>query len=237
VDELVFTFSFDSGTYQSRIGMYAPEYNKNQIFEPTIAYLGDIGLTIDEDGVVDVRIVEPDEENLKLKYLDTLGNLTLSKENDGLVLSLETNNNLSEEIKNKLVTGQVSSDCQVWDSVQLDIENAGDMAPEEIAASLWTKYLERFQSPLSADRCKLASFAIDHVTIDPEEGQRIFVDPDEYLALIDYAVQVEHQEETIWMAGSGRDVEISGDGWIGKSALVKVSKKDNVYILTIQGFG
>jgi hypothetical protein len=237
VDELVFTFSFDSGTYQSRIGMYAPVYNKNFIFEPTIAYLGDLGLTIEEDSVVNVKIAEADVSNLRLKYLGTLGTLALREESDGLVLSLETNNNLSEEIKNKLVTGQVSSDCQVWDSVQLDIENAGDMAPEEIAASLWTKYLERFQSPLSADRCKLASFAIDHVTIDPEEGQRISVDPDEYLALIDYAVQVEHQEETIWMAGSGRDVEISGDGWIGKSALVKVSKKDNVYILTIQGFG
>ena len=31
--ELLFTFSFDSGTYQSRIGMYAPGYTKNQIFE------------------------------------------------------------------------------------------------------------------------------------------------------------------------------------------------------------
>jgi hypothetical protein len=99
VDELLFTFSIDSGTNQSRIGMYAPGYNKNQIFEPTIAYLGDIGLTIDENGVVDVRIVEPDEENLKLKYLDTLGNLTLRKENDGLVLALELNDNLPEEIK------------------------------------------------------------------------------------------------------------------------------------------
>jgi len=235
--ELLFTFSSDTGTYQSRIGMYAPEYNKNQILEPTIAYLGDIGLAIDEEGVVAVRIVEPDEENLKLKYLDTLGNLTLRKENDGLVLALEINDNLPEEIKNKLVTGQIASDCQVWDSVQLDIENAGDMSPEEIAARLWTKYLEKFQSPRSMDRCKLTSFTVDDVTIDPKEGERFSVGPDEYLALIDYAVQVANKEETIWTAGSGREIESSDEGWIGKTVLVKVAKKDNVYILTIQGFG
>jgi len=235
--ELLFTFSSDTGTYQSHIGMFAPEYNKNQILEPTIAYLGDLGLAIDENGIVAVRIVEPDEENLKLKYLDSLGNLTLRKGSDGLVLALKLNDNLPEEIKNKLVTGQVTSDCQVWDRVQLDIENAGDSSPEEIAASLWTRYLEQFQSPLSLNRCKLTSFTIDHINIDPEEGQRISVGPNEYVALIDYAVQVVHKEETIWMAGSGREIEPSDEGWIAKTVLVKVTKKNNVYILTIQGFG
>jgi hypothetical protein len=154
-----------------------------------------------------------------------------------LVLALELNDNLPEEIKNKLVTGQVTSDCQVWDRVQLDVENVDGTSPEEIAASLWTRYLGQFQSPLSMDRCKLVSFTVDNVTIDPEEGQRISVGPDEYLALIDYAVQVAHKEETIWMAGSGREIEFSDDSWIGKTVLVKITKKDNFYILTIQGFG
>jgi hypothetical protein len=237
VDELVFTFSSDSGTYQSRIGMYAPGYNKNQIFKPAIAYLGDLGLTIQEDGVVNVRIAEADDADLRLKYLATLGNLALREDDDGLVLTLKLEDNLPEEIKNKLVTGQITSDCQVWDRVQLDVENAGGTSPEEIAASLWMRYLEQFQSPRLMDRCKLASFIVDHVNIDPEEGRRISVGSDEYLALIDYAVQVAHKEETIWVAGSGREIESNDDGWIGKTVLVKVTKKGKVYILTIQGFG
>jgi hypothetical protein len=121
--------------------------------------------------------------------------------------------------------------------VQLDVENVGDTSPEETAASLWTKYLEQFQSPLSMDRCKLVSFTVDNITIDPKEGQRISVGLDEYLALIDYAVQVEHEKDTIWMAGSGRETESSDEGGIGKTVLVKVTKKDKFYILTIQGFG
>ena len=237
VDELVFTFSFDSGIYQSRIGMYAPGYNKNQIFEPTIAYLGDLGLTIQEDGGVDVRIVEADDANLRLKYLDTLGNLKMDMQEDSLLVTLKLDENLTDEIKNKLVTGQVTSDCQFLDRVQLDVEDAGASSPEEIAAGLWTIYLEQFQSPYLPDRCKLNTFTIDNITIDPKEGQLISVGPDEYLALVDYAMQVERKEETIWMAGSGRDVEFSGDGWIGKTVLVKVIKNDRVYILTIQGFG
>ena len=237
VDELVFTFSFDSGTYQSRIGMYAPGYNKNQIFEAAIAYLGDLGLTIQEDGVVDVRIVEADEENLRLKYLDTLGNLKMDVQEDSLFVTLKLDDNLSDEIKSKLVTGQAASDCQLPGRVQLDVEEAIDSSPEEIVASLWTIYLEQFQSHLLLDRCKLISFTVDNVTIYPKEGQLISVGPDEYLALIDYAMQVEHKEETIWMAGSGRDIEFSNDGWIGKTVLVKVAKRDKVYILTIQGFG
>lgn len=140
--ELLFTFSSDTGTYQSRIEMYAPGYNKNLIYEPTIAFLGDLGLAIDEDGVVAVRIVEPDEENLKLKYLDTLGNLALRKENDGLVLALELNNNLSDDNKSKLVTGQVTSDCQVLDSVQSDIlrpiNDNGRHQQHEIRVAAWS---------------------------------------------------------------------------------------------------
>jgi hypothetical protein len=235
--ELLFTFSFDSGTYQSRIGMYAPSYNEYPILEPTITYLGDLGLSIRENGDVDVRIVEADEAYLRLKYLDTLGNLALREQNDGVVLSLKLNADLSDEIKDKLITDQATSDCQFLGRIQIDIVEAGDSSREAIAAKLWTRYLEQFQSSLLPDRCKLTSFIVDEVIIDPKEGNLISVGPDEYLALVEYAVQVEQKEGTIWMAGSGREIEGSGDGWIGKTALVKVSKQDNVYILLIQGFG
>ena len=142
-----------------------------------------------------------------------------------------------EKFKNNLVTGQVTSDCQVWDKVQLNVVDADDMSSEETAASLWMRYLEKFQSPLIPNRCKLISFTVDNVTLDPEEGGRISVGPEEYLALIDYAVQVEHKEETIWIAGSGKEIETSDEGWIGKTVLIKVTKKGDVYTLTIQGFG
>ena len=81
------------------------------------------------------------------------------------------------------------------------------------------------------------TFTVENVTIDPKEGNFISVGPDEYLALVDYAVQVEHKEETIWRAGSGREVELSIKGWIGKSVLVRATKGDKVYTMKIQGFG
>lgn len=237
VEELVFTFSFNSGTYQSRIGVYAPEYSKMQFFETSVVYLGDLGLTIQEDGVVNVRIVEADAVNLRLKYLATLGDLTLRGDETGPMLIFELADNLSEEVKSKLITGQVTSECQLLDRVQIDVDSAGDLSLEELAAALWTRYLERFQSALVPNKCRLLSFTVNNVIIDPKEGEHISAGTDVYIALIEYAVQVEHQEETIWMAGSGSDTTYRDDGWIGKTGLAKVSRKDNVYILTIQGFG
>ena len=137
----------------------------------------------------------------------------------------------------KPVTGQAANDCQFIGRVQLDVQDAGDSSPEEVVASLWTIYLEQFQSPLFPDRCRLNSFNVENVTFNPEEGQLIPVGPDEYIALVDYAVQVDHREETIWMAGSGKETESSNDGWIGKTVLVKVTKGEKVYTITIQGFG
>ena len=237
VEELVFIFSFDTGIYQSRIGVYAPEYSKTQFFESSVAYLGDLGLTIQENGVVNVRIAEADEANLRLKYLGTLGDLSLRRDETGSVLNIELADNLSEEVKSKLLTGQVTSECQLLESVQLGAESVGDLSLEELAAGLWTKYLERFQSPLAPDKCRLISFTVDNVIIDSKEGEHISAGTDVYIALIEYAVQVEHQEETIWMAGSGSDAAFRGEGWIGKTGLAKISKMDDVYILTIQGFG
>ena len=237
LDELLFTFSFDSGTYQSRIGIYAPGVSENQTFEADIAYLGDLGLLMQEDGNVSFRDVDVDEATSSLKYQEFQSHLTLEKRENGAALEFLFNDDLPDDVKNKIIRVQITSDCQFLDRVQLDIEETIDSTPEEIVVNLWTQYLEQFQSPLLLDRCKLTSFTIDNITINPNEGQLISVEPDEYIALVEYAVQVENKEKTIWIAGSGRDIEFSDNGWIGKTALVTVTKKDKVCTLTIQGFG
>jgi len=101
--ELLFTYSFGSGIHQSRIGMYAPAYSKNQIYEAGTAYLGDLGLFKEDMSAVRVRVVEPDEATLTLRYLDTLGSLAIEQHSGQVELVLQLAEGLPDDVSQKLV--------------------------------------------------------------------------------------------------------------------------------------
>lgn len=101
--ELLFTYSFGSGIHQSRIGMYAPAYAENQIYEARKAYLGDLGLVKEDMSNVAVRVVEPDDETLTLRYLDTLGRLAIQQYEDQVQLVLHVAEDLPEDVRQNLI--------------------------------------------------------------------------------------------------------------------------------------
>lgn len=105
--ELLFTYSFGSGLHQSRIGMYAPAYGPGRTYEAGTGYLGDLGLVKEDKATVKVRVVEPDEAALTLRYLDLLGNLAIEVHGDQAELVLHLAEDLSDNVRDQLfdVTG------------------------------------------------------------------------------------------------------------------------------------
>jgi hypothetical protein len=101
--ELLFTYSFGSGIHQSRIAMYAPAYAENQIYEVGAVYLGDVGLVKEDMSRVVVRVVEPDDESLILRYSDILGYLTIEKHEDEVRLVLQVAADLPDDVRRNLV--------------------------------------------------------------------------------------------------------------------------------------
>jgi hypothetical protein len=103
VAELLYTYSFGSGIHQSRIGMYAPAYAADRTYEAASYYLGDLGLYLDDKIGVGARVVEADPENLRLRYLSTLGTLKLDVQDRQPNLVLKVADDLPEEIRENLV--------------------------------------------------------------------------------------------------------------------------------------
>jgi hypothetical protein len=101
--ELLFTYSFGSGIHQSRIGMYAPAYAEDRVFEAETAYLGDVGLVREDMSHVAVRLVEADDETSILRYLDTLGHLAIQQHEDQVRLVLQVAENLPEDVRQNLI--------------------------------------------------------------------------------------------------------------------------------------
>ena len=60
----------------------------------------------------------------------------MGEQNDSLVLTLKLDDNLPDDIKNKLITTQATSDCQFLGRVQLDVDDDGETSPEEIVVRL-----------------------------------------------------------------------------------------------------
>jgi len=101
--ELLFSYSFGSGIHQSRIGMVAPAYAGDRTFEAAIAYRGDVGLSREDPSTVSVRIVEPDDEALTLRYLETLGYLTIERHGDQVALILDVAEGLPPALRQNLM--------------------------------------------------------------------------------------------------------------------------------------
>jgi hypothetical protein len=105
--ELLFTYAFGSGLHQSRIGMYAPAYGAERTYEADTGYFGDLGLVKEDQSTVSVRVVEPDEATLALRYLDLLGSLAIEVRGDQAALVLHLADDLPDTVRDHLfdVTG------------------------------------------------------------------------------------------------------------------------------------
>jgi hypothetical protein len=105
--ELLFTYAFGSGLHQSRIGMYAPAYGPDRTYEADTGYFGDLGLVQEDKSTVRVRVVEPDEATLTLRYRDFLGNLAIEMHGDQAALALHLADDLPDNVRDQLfdVTG------------------------------------------------------------------------------------------------------------------------------------
>ena len=105
--ELLFTYAFGSGIHQSRIGMYAPAYGPGRTYEAGTGYFGDLGLVKEDRSTVSVRVVEPDEAALTLRYLDLLGSLAIEVDGDQAELVLHLAEDLPDNVRDQVfdVTG------------------------------------------------------------------------------------------------------------------------------------
>jgi hypothetical protein len=105
--ELLFTYAFGSDLHQSRIGMYAPAYGPDRTYEADSGYFGYLDLVKEDKSTVRVRVVEPDEATLTLRYLDLLGNLAIEVHDDQAALVLHLADDLPDNVRNQLfeVTG------------------------------------------------------------------------------------------------------------------------------------
>jgi hypothetical protein len=101
--ELLFTYGFGSGIHQSRIGMYAPAYDKHRLYEAETVYLGDLGLFKKDMSAVEVRVVEADYETLRLHHLATLGHLAIEQHNGQVELVLHIAGSLPADVNQNLI--------------------------------------------------------------------------------------------------------------------------------------
>ena len=96
--------SFGSGIHQSRIGMYAPAFDDSRTFEAAQVYLGDLDLFQGDDGGVSVQVVEANDAAMTLSFGEVLGRLAIEEQDGEINLTLHLNEDLSDEVRQKLVT-------------------------------------------------------------------------------------------------------------------------------------
>jgi len=118
--ELYFSYSFGSGIHQSHLAVYAPAYNDLGTYKAQAYYLGDLSLFSDEPGQVGVRAVEADPETLTLKYLETLGTLSLEQVDGQVQLKFNRVEGLSGDVQELIVYPEGSREdaSQLWRTVE-----------------------------------------------------------------------------------------------------------------------
>jgi hypothetical protein len=103
-DELIYAYSFGSGIHQSRIGMYAPAHDEDNVYDADMSYLGDLRLYSESRPDVRVQVIEADRENMILRYLDMIGNLAIEGQNGDVKLVMYVFPGLPDEIQQKINT-------------------------------------------------------------------------------------------------------------------------------------
>lgn len=123
--------------------------------------------------------------------------------------------------------------CLQVKTTEMPVSKTLDQTNEEIAAQLYSQYLEGYQSAALPDFCRLNAFDVKGVKVDPTLvpfKEEMGVD---FMAWVRYSVQP--VAYGLWMAGNG----ISGeDGWVlDKWMIVGLTRAGEVIKLTIHGTG
>ncbi len=118
--EFYFSYSFGSGVHQTHLAVYAPAYNDLGTYQAQAYYLGDLSLFSEEPGQVGVRAVEADPETLTLKYLETLGTLSLEQVDGQVQLRFNQAEGLSGDVQELIVypEGSREGTSQLWRTVE-----------------------------------------------------------------------------------------------------------------------
>jgi hypothetical protein len=109
--ELFFSYTtglgpgFGSGI-QTRVGMVEPEAQVLRVIEADVAYLGTAALRLEESNSISLNIVEADDANKVLRYLDSLGNLSIESKESGELLIVNFTPDLLPELKENILTRQ-----------------------------------------------------------------------------------------------------------------------------------
>jgi hypothetical protein len=104
--ELLYAYSFGSDPNLSRIGMYAPAYDEYGVYEADMRFLGHLMVYSEDTSQVGVRVVEGDQDTKTLRFLDTIGNLTIEGYGGDVNLVLHVLPGLPDEIQQRIITGQ-----------------------------------------------------------------------------------------------------------------------------------
>ena len=89
---------------QTRVGMYKPDFETRHTIEADMAYLGSAALKFEDPTTVNLNVIENNESTRVLRYLDTLGYLSIENTENGLALVLNVDPNISPEIKKDILT-------------------------------------------------------------------------------------------------------------------------------------
>ena len=91
---------------QTRVGMVDPEADLLRVIEADMAYLGTAALRLEESNDISLNIVESDEANKVLRYLDSLGSLSIERKESAEALIVNFDPDLPPEIKENILTRQ-----------------------------------------------------------------------------------------------------------------------------------
>ena len=107
--ELLFSYTtgvgpgMGSGT-QTRVGMVETQGDGLRVIEADMAYLGSAALRREASKAVSLNIVEVNEANKVLRYLDSLGNLSIGSKGSGESLIVNFDPDLPAEIKENILS-------------------------------------------------------------------------------------------------------------------------------------
>jgi hypothetical protein len=109
--ELFFSYTAGLGPgigsgIQTRVGMVEPGADVLRVIEADMAYLGTAAIRLEASNDISLNIVETDDANQLLRYLDRLGNLSIESKKSGESLIVNFNPDLPPEIRENILTRQ-----------------------------------------------------------------------------------------------------------------------------------
>ena len=86
--------------------MVEPGADVLRVIEADMAYLGTAAIRLEASNDISLNIVETDDANQLLRYLDRLGNLSIESKKSGESLIVNFNPDLPPEIRENILTRQ-----------------------------------------------------------------------------------------------------------------------------------